>query len=235
MVQIILRFLAKLLAEGHGQVSSASPSDSEREAFRTDAKAENDYFVLGGWETWETLDPKKARDVVDSAAGCQQGDPLGPLLFAAALQPLANELRTGPLELAPFFLDDGVLAGSTASVAAALALVQTKAAEFGLQLNLSKCELVAVGSTPPASLSQHFPRPLLVDADGGDRVLRNFELLGAALGDDAFVAGVAAARVEKASALLDALAELQDSQVGVHLLRFAQVEGHSFCFSSCCV
>ena len=54
MVQMILRFIAKLLAEGHGQVSSMAPPSTEREAFRTDAKAEKDFFVLGGWETWET-------------------------------------------------------------------------------------------------------------------------------------------------------------------------------------
>jgi hypothetical protein len=61
MVQMILRFISKLLAEGHGQVSSMAPPSSEREAFRTDAKAEKDFFVLGGWETWETSDPKDAR------------------------------------------------------------------------------------------------------------------------------------------------------------------------------
>ena len=60
MVQVVLRFLAKLLAEGHGQVSSVSPPNPDREAFRTDAKAEKDFFVLGGWETWETTDPIRA-------------------------------------------------------------------------------------------------------------------------------------------------------------------------------
>ena len=35
-----------------------------------------------------------------SSAGVQQGDLLGPLLFAAALQPLAADLRQAPLDIA---------------------------------------------------------------------------------------------------------------------------------------
>ena len=53
----------------------------------------------------------------------QQGDLLGPLLFAAALQPLAAELRAGFLDIAVHYLDDGVLAGDLAAVRAALGLL----------------------------------------------------------------------------------------------------------------
>ena len=44
--------------------------------------------------------------VISSGGGVQQGDPLGPLLFAAAIQPMALQLRTS-LDLGLFFLDDG--------------------------------------------------------------------------------------------------------------------------------
>ena len=60
--------------------------------------------------------------------GSSKGDPLGPLLFAAALQPVAAELRNGPLDLAMFYLDDGVVAGDLPAVGAALAHVQQRAA-----------------------------------------------------------------------------------------------------------
>ena len=42
------------------------------------------------------------------------------------------------------------------------------------------------------------------------RLHRNFELLGAAIGDDDFVASHTNARVDKAGALLEAIGELED-------------------------
>ncbi|CAE7804962.1 unnamed protein product, partial [Symbiodinium microadriaticum] len=71
------------------------------------------------------------------------------------------ELKTGPLDLAVFFLDDGVLAGDVAAVAAALAHVQQRGESLGLQLNLSKCETITAGSTTAADLHPHFPSELL--------------------------------------------------------------------------
>ena len=82
--------------------------------------------------------------------GVQQGDPLGPFLFAAAVQPLAQELRTG-LDLSVFDLDDGVLAGDVAAVGRAVAHVQRRAAELGLRLNLAKCEPVCGGLAPASA------------------------------------------------------------------------------------
>ena len=69
---------------------------------------------------------------VPSTSGIQQGDLLGPLLFATALQPLAAELQAGPLGLAIFFLDDSVLAGTMPRLAAVLARIQRKITEVGL-------------------------------------------------------------------------------------------------------
>ena len=122
---------------------------------------------------------------IPSAGGVQQGDPLGPLFFAATLQPLARELRDTPagLDLALFYLDDGVLAGDVAAVAAALRRVQERGAALGLALNLLKCELVSVADLPEAALLPHFPPELLRTADGATRVQRSFDLLGAPIGD----------------------------------------------------
>jgi len=67
---------------------------------------------------------------VSSQARVQQGDPLGPLLFALVVHPLAKELpsRTDEtaLSLTEFYLDDGVLAGGAGAVAAALQLFHEK-------------------------------------------------------------------------------------------------------------
>ena len=178
---------------------------------------------LARWVAWCYQQPSNLRfgatTTIPSAGGVQQGDPLGPLLFAAALQPLAQELKTGPLDFAVFFLDDGVLAGDVAAVAAALAHVQQRGESLGLQLNLSKCETITAGSTTAADLHPHFPSELLRSPDGQSRAQRNFELLGAAIGDDDFVAAHTAARISKAEPLLAALGDLEDPQVGVKLLR----------------
>jgi hypothetical protein len=82
-----------------------------------------------------------------SAAGVQQGDPLGPLLFAAALHPVVAGLSDltvdgASLDMNAFFLDDGFLAGDLPVVAAALQRLLAEAAERGLELNLAKCTLV---------------------------------------------------------------------------------------------
>ena len=166
-------------------------------------------------ETWLQFGQSTLR----SAAGVQQGDPLGPLLFATALQPLAQELRQTSLDLSVFYLDDGVLAGDLPTVAAALQLVQSKASSVGLRLNLAKCELAAVGATTLADVLPHFPQALLFDETGHSKLLSNFELLGAPLGDDDFVSGYAQDRVRRAKPLLEAVALLEDPQVALRLLR----------------
>jgi len=61
MVMVVLRYILKLLQEKHYLVSCRSPPVVFREAFRTDAKAEDDFFVLGGWETLSSFDTSSCR------------------------------------------------------------------------------------------------------------------------------------------------------------------------------
>ena len=181
-----------------------------------------DHFpALARWVAWTYGRPTILQfgdAAIPSATGVQQGDPLGPLLFAAAIQPMAAALCSG-LDLGLFYLDDGVLAGDVPAVAAALTQTQRQAATLGLRLNLRKCEVVAVGDVSLGDLVAHFPGELLREPDGSSKVLRNFELLGAPIGDLASTEAHALTRVAGAKALLEALGELDDPQVGLRLLR----------------
>lgn len=193
-------------------ISRQQVLDSVRDAFP----------ALTRWVSWCYGGPSHlqfGQSVVQSSGGVQQGDPLGPLLFAAALQPLAVELRNSNLDMATFYLDDGILAGDLAAVSGALRHVQQRSAAMGLRLNLGKCDIVACGSVSAAELVPHFPDALLRTPDGANRLLRNFELLGAAIGEPAFVESHTATRVASANKLLDAIADIEDCQVALRLLR----------------
>jgi hypothetical protein len=113
------------------------------------------------------------------------------------------------LDIAVHYLDDSFLGGDIEAVGPAFRTVETKAAALGLCLNLSKCELIAVGSADA----------LLRDEAGTCRAGRHFEFLGAAVGDSGFVRNHTADRAAKAGDLLDALGELEDPQVALRLLR----------------
>ena len=175
--------------------------------------------TLARFAVWCYAQPSRLQfggsSTILSAGGVQQGDPLGPLFFAATVQSLAQELQRAPgIDLSLFYF------GDVAAVAAALRHVQERGAALGLSLNLVKCELITVGELPEAALLPHFPPELLRSPDASSRAQQSFELLGAPIGDAPFVSSHTAARVAAARPLLQALGELEDPQVGLRLLRF---------------
>lgn len=68
------------------------------------SSAATNFPTLARWVHWcyeQPSDLHFGKSVLRSSSGVQQGDPLGPLLFATAPQPLAAELRLGPRVLLP--------------------------------------------------------------------------------------------------------------------------------------
>jgi len=118
-------------------------------------------------------------NIVESAEGVQQGDPLGPLLFCIVIRHIlascASAIRLG-------YLDDLTLGGAPDTVSKDLELVRSTLPLLGLSLNDAKCEVIVsrdIRSLPtnllnlpsvPATEAVLLGVPLLCDT-GLDQVL----------------------------------------------------------------
>ena len=69
-----------------------------------------------------------------SAEGVQQGDPIGPLLFCLAIQPILRSL-SGYLRIDYNYMDDLTLGGDIDSVSADVELIAAEGEAIGLELN----------------------------------------------------------------------------------------------------
>ena len=154
---------------------------------------------------------------ISSCDGVQQGDPLGPLLFALAIHPLVTRIHheVPGLDLHRWYLDDGVIAGSTADVAKAVAIVTEvcppdRRGVLGLSLNASKCEVAVMQpSCDHSSIPGDFAR-----------VGNSFELLGAPVGNDDFILRFLHEKsLPRVKSVISAVQSISDPQVAYSLLR----------------
>jgi len=76
---------------------------------------------------------------LDSATGVQQGDPLGPALFALAIHRVTSEVKS---DLNAWYLDDGCIGGDPQTVPRNAAIIRNGLSSVGLEINNSKCELL---------------------------------------------------------------------------------------------
>ena len=135
---------------------------------------------LARWAEWCYIRPSKLffeGTIIKSEVGVQQGDPLGPLLFALALQLVLMQMSSIPgLDLSFSYLDDLVLAGEQSAVVSGITLLKNSATSLGLRLNSSKCELVPA---VPGGASINWN---LFDRDTPRKLDSCFKLLGAPIG-----------------------------------------------------
>jgi hypothetical protein len=141
-----------------------------------------------------------------SQEGPQQGDPLGPLLFCNTIHPLLTSLDSF-LRLG--YMDDVTLGGSQETVARDIQSIINEGHALGLNLNISKCELIShpgCNITDPTLLS--FLQIPVPDAD----------LLGAALFPGPVLDAAWSRQCEDLTRAVDRLASI-GSQDALILLR----------------
>ena len=79
---------------------------------------------------------------ITSSTGIQQGDPIGPLLFALTVDQIANGIDS---ELNVWYLDDATIGGSPESVLSDVQRCITGLKRIGLIVNPKKTEIINVG------------------------------------------------------------------------------------------
>ena len=181
------------------------------------AACRRDFPTLAAWASWCYSVPPRLlynERVVNSTAGVQQGDNLGPLLFATTIHSLLGELRAIlGIDLVIGYLDDIVVAGDCEAVLRALLVLQRSIPSLGLTLNMAKCELIPLAGPLSTSDLSRFPAQMARVHSG------RFKFLGAPVGDREFAASfVQDKRAAKADVLLTEISGIDDAQVTHKLL-----------------
>ncbi|GJX32554.1 putative reverse transcriptase domain-containing protein [Tanacetum coccineum] len=149
-----------------------------------------------------------------SCQGVQQGDPLGPLLFALVLHPLVCKIKDSfNLSLQAWYLDDGTIIGDTLVVGEILKVIMEDGPRRDLHLNVDKTDIFWPKEDPRSRFAGVFPPNIA-------RPLHGVKLLGGpASADFDFCSELVMKRVAKSIELMDVVAKINDPQCELLFLR----------------
>ena len=228
---------------------NAFNATSRRAIFREAAKHVPDLYPyltrMYGPEVFASLvfamDGKAEAAILPSQQGVQQGDNLGPMLFALALLPLMQSFKAAFPEVSlPGYLDDltllchsgGGLATDLALLRPAFAWIKDHLAEIGVEINLDKTYcLLPAGAVAPAGEDREVADwasaelgGVLVTREGG------LKLAGVPVGSPAYVQRTTTQllRVAEADSLVAELAGCRDTQLAFTLLRMCYLPPATF-------
>ncbi|GAU91196.1 hypothetical protein RvY_03502 [Ramazzottius varieornatus] len=88
--------------------------------------------------------------VLQSARGVQQGDPLGSLFFCLVTKDLSKSLKS---DFNCWYLDDATIGGDVDRVIEVFQRVADQCAGLGLELNLDKCVIFIFGGSKKEQLT----------------------------------------------------------------------------------
>ncbi|XP_029657117.1 uncharacterized protein LOC115231182 [Octopus sinensis] len=148
-----------------------------------------------------------------SATGVQQGDPLGPVLFALGVNSIAHFVRS-PVNI--WYLDDATISGPPDAVFDDLRVILPSLSDIGLSINADKSKIVNIALNPSdftASISTC--RGILSDVRITDK--SNLTILGAPMGPSALECSLAG-KISHLSKMIDKL-KVIEPHVAFFLLR----------------
>ena len=145
--------------------------------------------------------------------GVQQGDPMGPLLFAAKIHNVISKVAAEyPSAWCIWYLDDGTVVGDLNTLNALAARLNQELNGAGLTMNIGKCHVTSATSTelfPMLRMMRYHP---ISDSEG-------IRVLGIPVGGKQYIQDFLSSVVGNVGNFCDAISTLRCSQIGASLLR----------------
>jgi hypothetical protein len=178
--------------------------------------------AMSSWTEWCYGEPSLLlydhKHIIESSAGVQQGDPLGPLYFCCGINGLVNDIQALNPVYNKWYMDDGGIVGDAALLLKVWELIKLRGPALGLHLNPSKCEFSWLNPecTKPCPIREDVAEELQVKLIPTSEI----QMLGVPLGSDANVAEFVETKLlGRLQQTVNRLVEFEDTQSATYLLR----------------